>query len=102
MIIVGAFSVCAPGRCSQLSIAKKGNYMPVEELLPCRKCGTPAAPIVPPKDGWTCLIHCLGFCGYHEHEGTIEKTVLAWNRRADTKECARQQPTTAAAQNSGR
>jgi len=85
------------GRCSQLPSAKKGIYMPAE-MKPCPFCGMS---LVFQLNGW--WAHPANYGCVCPVDGLrVDNNLIsieAWNRRADIRECARQQPTTAAAQN---
>jgi hypothetical protein len=72
--------------------------MPAEEkLFPCPFCGGKAIMMIAvPFNGHR--IECEHHCCLQTFSSR-DMAVYRWNRRANIKECARQQPTTAAAQN---
>jgi len=72
--------------------------MPAEKLKPCPFCGGVGSLIPHADDGDYVGVFCQNEdCGGHAGKDWFMKrdeAIAAWNRRADTKECARQQPTT--------
>ena len=67
------------------------------ELLPCPFCGGKARMMVA-ADFPGYRVECERYCCQQTFSNR-EYSVQKWNRRANIKECARQRPTTAAAQN---
>ena len=76
--------------------------MPAEEIKPCPFCGH-----MPKHVGngygtsYLCVNDDCATSGSWSFRGddAKERALELWNRRADIKECARQQPTTNASQN---
>ena len=80
--------------CMQLEIAKKGYYMPAEEitLLPCPFCGSEAK--LDDTEGGDSIVHCMKCEAYFLDDmlwngndyDSKSNAAAKWNRRAYIKE----------------